>query len=120
MQERRRVGNVESMTGVVWLFHGKAVLRDTTEQLRPATAAERVGEVQHTNLDVFTQVIDNIPKFVAVDLTGQVGPKEENIDDDMIVVGPPDERDPAGEPETAPEPESEGLVSESDSGMARV
>ena len=114
MQERRRVGNVESMTGVVWLFHGKAQLRATPEQLRPATAAERVGEAQNTNLDMSTQMIDILPNVVAVDLTGQIGPIEENIDGDMIMVGPPDERDPAGEPETAPEPESEALVSESD------
>ena len=61
MQERRRVGNVESMTGVVWFVHGKVVLlRATPEQLRPVTAAERfLGELQNTNLDVFTQVVDN-------------------------------------------------------------
>ena len=63
MQERRRVGNVESMTGVVWLVHGKVLLRATPEQLRPATSAERVlGELQNTSLDDFTQVVNNVPK----------------------------------------------------------
>ena len=47
---------------------------------------------------------------------GQIGPIEENIDDDMIMVGPPDETDPACEPESVPEPASDqdALVSESD------
>ena len=56
MQERRRAGNVESMTGVVWLVHGKVPLRATPEQLRPATAAERVvgGASEHESRWVHT------------------------------------------------------------------
>ena len=51
-----------------------------------------------------------------MDLTGQVEQIEENIDADTIMVGPPDETDPSGEPEPLPEPESDqdALVSESD------
>ena len=61
-------------------------------------------------------MVDNLPNVVAVDLTGQIGPIEENIDYDMIMVGPPDETDPACEPESVPEPASDqdALVSESD------
>ena len=113
VQERRRVGNVESMTGVVWLVHGKVLLRATPEQLRPATSAERVlGELQNTNLDEFTQVVNNLPKGVAVDLTGQVGPTEENIDDDTILVGPPEETEPSGEAEDLSEHDSDEVEPE--------
>ena len=107
MQEKRRVGNVESMTGVV---------SSVPPQSSFVQPAERVGEVQHTNLDVFTQVVDNLPNVVAVDLTGQIGPIEENIHDDMIMDGPPHKTDPASEPESVPEPASDqdALVSESD------
>ena len=52
MQERRRVGE-----------RGVHVL----------------GELWNTNLDDFTQVVDNLPKDVAVDLTGQIGPTEKKI-----------------------------------------
>ena len=79
------------MTGVVWLVHGQ-VLRVTPEQLRPATAAERVlGELQNTNHGVLTQVVDSLPKGVPVDLTGRIGPNEENIDEDTIMMGTPDD-----------------------------
>ena len=45
-------------------------------------------EVQNTNLNFFTQEgwHDNLPKGVAVDLKGQIGPNEENIDEDTIMV----------------------------------
>ena len=66
VQGRRPVGNVESMSGVVWLVHGKVLLRATLERLRPAIPAERVlGESQNTTLDEFTQVVDNLPNIVA-------------------------------------------------------
>ena len=86
------------MTSVVWLVHENVLLQATPEQLRRATAAERVlGELPNKYLNVFTQVVDNLPKGVAVDLTSQTGPNEENIDDDTIVVGPPNEVDPSGD-----------------------
>ena len=110
MQERRRVGNVESTTGVVWLVHGKVLLRATPEQLRPATSAERVlGELQNTSLDEFTWVVNNVPKGVAVDLTGQVGLTGENIDDDIIMMGPAQETQPTGgvEPESDQSPSAQ-------------
>ena len=114
MQERRRVGNVESMTGVVWLVDGKVLLRATPEQLRPATSAERVlGELQNTSRDEFTQVVSGLPKGVTVDLTGQVGPTEKNIDDDTIMVGPPEEPHPSGEAEDPSEHKSEEVEPES-------
>ena len=73
MQERLRVGNVESMTSVIFVVHGKVLLRARQEQLRPATTAERVlGELQTTNVDEIAQVVNNLPRAVAVDLTGQV------------------------------------------------
>ena len=98
------------MTGIVWLVHGMLLLRAAPGQLRPATAAMRVmGELQDRNLDVFTQVVGNLPRGVTVDLTGQAGPGEEYIDEDTIVVKPPDqtdqpspEADPYTEPATTP------------------
>ena len=60
-------------------------------------------------------MVDNLPKGVAVDLTGQMGPTEENIDDNTIMEGPPDETDPSGEPENPPEHESDQDAPESES-----
>ena len=112
-RERRRVGNVESMTGVVLLVHGKVLLRAKPEQLRPATSAERVlGELQNTSLDEFTQVVNNLPK--GVDLTGQVGPTEENNFDDTIMVRPLEETETSGEAEDPSEHGSEEVEPESD------
>ena len=103
------------MTGVVWLVHGKVLLRATPEQLRPATTAERVlGELQNTNLDDVTQVVGILPKWVLVDRTCQIGLTEENIDEDTITVGPPDETDPFGETENPPEQETDQDALESE------
>ena len=70
-------------------------------------ARNSVGELQNTTLDEFTQVVNDLPEGVAVDLAGQVGPTEENIDDDTIMVGPPEETQPSGEAEDPSEHESE-------------
>ena len=86
-------------------------MRATQEQLRPATSAEWVlRELQNTSLDV----VNNLPIRVAVDLPGQVGPTEENIDDDTIMVGPPEETQPPGDAKDPSEHESEEVESESD------
>ena len=45
-----------------------------------------MGELRNTNLE-FALVANNLPKGVAVDVTGQMGPTEENIDEDTIKVG---------------------------------
>ena len=103
------------MTGVIWSVHGKVLLLTTPEQLRSPTSAERVlGEIQNTNLDEFTQVVDNLPKGVAVDLTGQVGPTEDNIVDDTIMVGPQEETEPSDEAEGSSEHTSEVVEPGSD------
>ena len=57
-------------------------VHDKYRLVGPATAAERVmGELQNANLDV----VDNHPKGVAVDLTSQIVPTKENIDEDTVM-----------------------------------
>ena len=86
---------MESVTGIVWLVHGKILLRATPEKLRPATIPARVmGELQDTNLDVFTQVVENLRE--AVDLTVQAG---------ATMVESPDQTDKPS-PQADPSPEA--------------
>ena len=49
-----------------------------------------------------------------MDLTGQVGPTGENIDDDIIMMGPPHETQPTGEAEDPSEHVSEEVEPEFD------